>query len=231
MKPFLPAVVTLVVGILVGAWQPRGELLALRAEVDELRGAAKKPCRGATADQLRSLLRAEPPARDDARDEDADAPAGAPEAPTPDGADDADAPEAPEPPAGASPEELRDGMHTALDARRAQARAALAEQSGLEEAQLAEVDRVMDAMNDQLEAEIGRFVDEAVATGNVDRRDMMDFAAEALDIVIAADDGMRKALPAELYDEVDESALDPLSFLEGDTLDALGRLDSVPGLE
>jgi hypothetical protein len=59
----------------------------------------------------------------------------------------------------------------------------------------------------------------------------MDFAAESLDIVIATDDELRKSLPPDLYDKVDDSAVDPLSYLSGDTLDSLERLQDVPGLD
>lgn len=229
MKPFVPAVVALVVGILAGAWQPRGELLALRAEADELRAAAKKPCRdgSVTADRLRSILRAEAPlARAASGDDEPETP----DAPSP--PEDADGPAAPPPAedgAPATPEAMQESLRAAMDARRAQARAALAEQGDLDEAQLAEVDRITAHMNDQLEAEVDRFVDEAVLGGEMGRRDIMDFAAESLDIVIAADDAMRKALPAEVYEDADDAAVDPLSYLEGGTLDALVRLEGVQG--
>ncbi|MFZ5479844.1 MAG: hypothetical protein ACOZNI_23975 [Myxococcota bacterium] len=227
MKPFLPAVAALVVGILLGAWQPRGELLALRAEADTLRAKAERPCRGRAAESIRTILRAEPP--DAPEPDDGEAPA-APATPPPaeDGArieiggealpvEDA--------------EEVKDQMAAALDARRAQALAALAEQADLDEAEIAGIDAVMDDMNRQLEVEVDRFVEEAVARGDVDRRDIMDFAAESLDIVIATDDRLREALGDEVYAEVDDSALDPLSYLSGDTLDSLTRLQDVPGLD
>ena len=60
---------------------------------------------------------------------------------------------------------------------------------------------------------------------------MMDFAAESLDIVIATDDSMRKTLPPEVYDAADDSAVDPLSYLSGDTLGSLERLQGMPGLD
>lgn len=232
MKPFLPAVVALVLGIVLGAWQPRGELLALRAEADALRAEAKKPCRGAAADRIRTILRAEAPVADVQEEEPP-----APDAPEP------EAPDVPDAPAdgvdvraegggpGQTPEDMQKSMHAALDARRAQALAALREQGGLDDAQVAEVDRITADMNAELEAEVERFVAEAVQAGEVDRRDLMDFAAESLDVVIAADDAMRGALPEDVYARVDDSALDPLSYLSGETLDSLARLEGVPGLE
>ncbi|HND34441.1 MAG TPA: hypothetical protein PLA94_30775, partial [Myxococcota bacterium] len=53
MHRFLPAVLALVVGILLGAWQPRGELLRLRSELDASRG---KDCRSDAAASVRDLL-------------------------------------------------------------------------------------------------------------------------------------------------------------------------------
>lgn len=238
MKPFFPAVLALVAGIVLGAWQPRGELLAMRAELDELRTAGGKPCRGNAADGIRTILRAERPeglraerpegvvaSHPEPRAED---PPAAPDLP----ADDQAAPGPDVAPVDeADVAAQADAMAAALDARRAQAMAALTEQADLDDAQVASVNQLMDDMNSQLKAQVDRFVDEAVANNDVDRRDMMDFAAESLDIVIATDDAMRKTLPPEAYDDADDSAVDPLSYLSGETLDALTRLQGMPGLE
>jgi hypothetical protein len=228
MKPFLPAVAALVAGIVLGAWQPRGELLALRAEVDALRAKADKPCRTSAADRIRTILRAEAPVPAAPADEPPAAPASPDVPPAPDAVPAPPVADAPAPP---DPEEVKEQMAAALDARRAQALAALAEQGDLDEEEIAGVNAIVDDMNRQLKVEVDRFVDDALASGDVDRRDVMDFAAESLDIVIATDDKMRGALGVEVYDEVDDSALDPLSYLSGDTLDALARLQDVPAFD
>ncbi|MES2639814.1 MAG: hypothetical protein V4850_10035 [Myxococcota bacterium] len=231
MKPFFPAVVALVAGIVLGAWQPRGELLSMRAELDTLKAAGGKPCRSGAADSIRSILRADPSTfeasgadrkvRNVGGPDDAEvAEIGEEGAPPTDGA----IPEAP-----ANAEQLRDTMNAALDARRAQALAALVEQGGLEDAEVAAVTDAMDQMNRELKTEVNAFVDAAVASGEVDRRDVMEFAAGALDIVIAADDRLQKAVPADVYAEVDDAAVDPFSYLSGDALDALVRLEGVAG--
>jgi hypothetical protein len=232
LKPFFPAVVALVAGIVLGAWQPRGELLSMRAELDTLKAAGGKPCRSGAADSIRSILRADPSTfeasganrkvrnvggPDDAEVAEVAEGEGAP--PT-----DVATPEAP-----ANAKQLRDTMNTALDARRAQALAALVEQGGLEDAEVAAVTDAMDQMNRELKTEVDAFVDAAVASGEVDRRDVMEFAAGALDIVIAADDRLQKAVPADVYAEVDDAAVDPFSYLSGDALDALVRLEGVAG--
>lgn len=223
----------MVVGIVLGAWQPRGELLSLRAELDQLRAHGGKPCRGGAAESIRSILRADAPdlsldeePADEAPNVDGVATETPAEAPT-DGEAPAEGPtDAPQ-----TPEEMQEGLRAALDARRAQALAALVEQGGLEEEEVDAVNAAMDQMNRELKAEVDAFVTDAASTGEVDRRDVMDFAAEALDIVIAADDRMRHALPADVYAQVDDSAVDPFSYVSGDTLDALARLEGVPVLE
>ena len=232
MKPFFPAVVALVLGIVLGAWQPRGELLEMRAELDALRAEAARSRRGDAARSLRSILRADAPdlavdggprratatpAEGGATGEAAaGAEAGAPA--------DEGAAAATVPPA---PEELQASLRAALDARRAQALAALVEQGGLDDAEADAVDAAMDQMNRELKAEVDAFVAEAVESGEVDRRQLMDFAAETLDIVIAADDRLRQTLPADVYDAVEDGAVDPFSYLSGDTLDGLARLEGV----
>ncbi|MDP2309787.1 MAG: hypothetical protein Q8P18_27450 [Pseudomonadota bacterium] len=232
MKPFFPAVIALVVGIVLGAWQPRGELLTMRSELDALKEAGGKPCRSGAADSIRSILRADPSTFESAgaertvrNVEGADPVEGTDDQP-PTGGENA-APVDGAPPE--TPEQLRAAMNTALDARRGQALAALVEQGGLEDAEVAAVTDAMDQMNRELKTEVDAFVQSAVASGEVDRRDVMDFAAEALDIVIAADDRLQKAVPADVYAEVDEAAVDPFSYLSGDALESLVRLEGVAG--
>jgi hypothetical protein len=233
LKPFFPAVVALVAGIVLGAWQPRGELLAARAELDALRTDHGGPCRGGAADSIRSILHADAPSV-------AEAPSHPHEGRVP-AAIAADEPVVDEPtppadeqpvgadaPADQTPEQMKEAMHTALDARRAQALAALVEQGELSDDEVEAVNTAMDHMNQELASEVDGFVDDALRAGEVDRRDVMDFAADALDIVIAADDDMRKAVPPEVYDEIDDSAVDPFSYVSGDTLDALARLQGMP---
>jgi hypothetical protein len=233
LKPFFPAVAALAIGIVLGAWQPRGELLSLRAEMDALRADRARPCRAGAASSIRQLLRADAgtlgqTAGGQQEDEPAPAPAegGDTDVPADDGPV-ATAPDEPAPPA-QSPEELRAALHTALDARRAQALAALVEQGDLDDDAVAGVNAAADQMNQELKSEIDRFVDDANQAGEVDRRDVMDFAAGALDIVIAADDRMRKVVPEEAYADIDDSAVDPFSYVSGDTLDALERLKDMP---
>ena len=222
MRPFFAAVIALVVGIGLGAWQPRGELLEARAELDALR-AKGGDCRGSAAQSIRSILRADPEGFERDRPIVRNT---APTDPEPEATPEPVPEEAPtEGPQ--TPEQMRDAMHTALDARRAQALAALAEQADLDDTQVDAVEAAMDEMNRALAAEVDRFVADANESGIVERRDLMEFAAESLDIVIAADEQMRKAVPADVYDSIDDSAVDPFSYISGQTLDGLTRLEDI----
>lgn len=230
VRNFVLAVAALVVGLVVGAWGPRGELLRVRSELDELRQKQARCSRGTAAQGIRELLRAEPTAPDGGpeRRPGRHARARAPEpdeAPAGGGA----APQA-APGGGTAPQTAEDAEKaaaTALDARRAQARAALAEQADLDDAQLAEIDRITDEMNARLKKQVDELVADSVEHGDVDRRQMMDFAAESLDAVIAADDQLRATLPADVYAGVDDEAVDPFSYISGDTITGLSELQDM----
>lgn len=235
VKSFVPAVLALVIGILIGSWQPRGELLAAREEMDALRAKAKSSdCRGGRAiEGIRDILHARAPDSDVAE-------------PTDDGQksgfhfQSGDKPPGDQPPVEANggqpdlpatPEEVQKqvaAMQAALDARRSQAMAALNEQADLSDEQSAAVDSAMAEMNTQLKAE----VDALVATANdgdvIERRDLMEFAANSLDTVIVADDKLRDIIPAEVYDTLDTEAVDPFSYLSGDAVQSLSKLQALP---
>lgn len=222
MKHFVPVVVALVVGIVLGAWQPRGELLTMRAENDTLRAriAAAERGRG-PMEGFRALLGAERSAvaAPDARTPDAPA---APDAEPADGtptaaSSPADAPDDDAHEQALSPRSL-DEMQAALDARRAQAMAALTEQADLSDADAARVDAAMDEMNAQLKVEVDRMVAQMADGHEPDRRDMMELAANGLDIALAADDKLRAVIPAEVYATLDPEAVDPFSYVSGEAL-------------
>ncbi len=226
MRPFLPAIFTLALGMVLGAWQPRGELLTARAELAAL---AEQPCRRSAADRVRSMLSGDraalsPETRFGIQDAPgADAPA------TDDaGADDGTSPEAsaegatPTPLAPEDLEDEREMMADALAVRRSQARAALAEQADLGDDELAEVDAIMDEMNRKLKVEVDRFVEDALERGTLERRDMMEIAAVSLDTVIAADDDLAELLPDGV--KIDDEARDPFSYLDAAAVERLVEL-------
>lgn len=222
MNTFVACACALVVGVLIGASQPRGELLRLRGELSDLRKETAKCRRAGAAAGIRQILNAEAPRADAAP-----APG-----PTPAQGVHIELGEDPAPAEGAAEgEESLDAALAALDARRAQARAALAEAADLDEAQLGTVDAAVDKMNGRIAAEVERFVAQTLADGELDRRETMDFAAEALDIVIEADDGIRAAIPAEVYATLEDSAVDPFSYLSAEALTALMKLEGVADAE
>lgn len=227
MRVFLPVALALVAGLLIGAWRPRSEVLELRAEIEALRLEARRG-RPSAADGLREVFRAPPPAvpsargRDAPTDGEARAPAGG----------EAEAMEV-EQGAGGSPvgtEEDFEAFKTGLDARAAQARAALVEQGDLDDETLATVDEVVARMNAELRDAVDDFVAEALEHGEVDRRMMMELGAEALDIAIAADDGLREALPEEVYARLDDAVVDPFSYIDGSAAESLRRVQDLPGI-
>jgi hypothetical protein len=91
------------------------------------------------------------------------------------------------------------------------------------------IDEATATMNQKLAKLVDELVTETNEVGEVDRRMMLGFAAEALDVVIEADDRLQAALPDDV--DIDDALLDPLSYLSGDTLQALERLERLPGVE
>jgi len=229
MRYFVPMVVALVVGIVAGSWQPRGELLELREEADTLRKRAARPCRQGGAGSLSEIFRMpEEGSRSEAPSDPEPAP-DAPTGPVP-GDDGAPAPD-PAPADPATREDTVAALKAGLDARRAQALQSLVEQAELDDEQVAEVDAVMDRMNADLKQAVDEMVQEVLANGEVDRREMMEFGADALDIVLEADDRMREILPEDVYASVDDASVDPFSYVSGDTLASAVRLEGLKGFE
>ena len=120
-----------------------------------------------------------------------------------------------------------EAMRDALDARAAQARAALLEQADPTDEELAALDAAVDKMNTRLKAQVDAFVASVEAGGEPDRRELMEFAAEALDAVIEADDAFVGALPEDVRESVDAEVVDPFSYIDGETLESLARLEGL----
>lgn len=228
-RTFLLSAAALVLGTLIGAFQPRGELLALREKVADLERRSREAQRGAAGAGLREFFRAPPAAAD--RDP---APAPAPgeisaDGPAPEGTPPAEAAEAnaantPAERTGPSADDV-ESMVAALDARAAQARAALMEQADLDDEQLDAIDDAMERMNEKLKRQVDAFAQSVEAGAEPDRRELMEFAAEALDAVIEADDAIVANIPGSVRAEMDEEALDPMSFISGETLAAIATLE------
>ncbi len=121
-------------------------------------------------------------------------------------------------------EEL-DLMATAQDLRRAQARAALLEQTDLDDDELQNFDDAVGAMNEDLVELAGGFVDQLEDQQDISRKDMMVFAADMLDVMIVAEESFEDTFDGQDLDAIDEEAIDPFSYIAPELIDILGELD------
>ncbi len=113
---------------------------------------------------------------------------------------------------------------TALELRRAQARAALVEDAEPDETQLESIDIAVNEMNESLN-DLAEELTTMIADGEEPtRRDAMEFAAEALDTMLLAEDAMRGALDPDQLDVLDDGSLDPFSYVDPSLVDALEKL-------
>lgn len=228
MKNFLGIIVALVVGIVLGAFQPRGEVLELRQKLDEANAAAARRSKGVGLDQIRSMFQpgggeteeAAPKRHGTTHKVDEPSPSAEPTGPSRD-------PDAP-----MRPEDMKKQlaeMQAAMDARRAHALEALVEQAALTDEQVGKVDDIFDQMNDSLKKEVDAFVARATTDGDVSRRDFMELGADALDTVLATDDAIRGAIGEEAYNGLGDELTDPLSYVDGTTVESLGQIANLPG--
>lgn len=127
--------------------------------------------------------------------------------------------------AAANNEEELDLARAALDLRRTQARAALLEDTDAEDEQMEQFDTAVDAMNDvllDLTEEMTEMVEGGAKPG---RREAMEFAADALDALLSAEDNMRSSFDPTQLAEVEDSAIDPFSHIDPAIIDVLEGLD------
>lgn len=230
MKNFVGIVVALVAGIVLGAFQPRGELLELRQRLDEANAKAARPCKAAGIDQIRSMFQTAG-ADEGAPDPKADAPPPTPDEgpPPPPGDMRAVTGQPGQPPDPAQMKKQLAELQAALDARRAHAIEALTEQADLSDDQVAQVDALFDTMNDNLKREVDDFVAQATKEGEVSRRDFLELGADALDTVIATDDALRGVVGEEAYKGLSDEVTDPMSYVDGTTMSSLSQVAELPG--
>lgn len=118
-----------------------------------------------------------------------------------------------------------EAARTALELRRAQARAALVEGAEPSQDQLDDIDQAVQDMNDSLLALSGELTEMLEGGEEPERRQAMAFAAEALDTMITAEDQFRDTLSQEQIEALDDQALDPFSYISPDIIDTLESLD------
>lgn len=114
---------------------------------------------------------------------------------------------------------------TALELRRAQARAALVEGADPSTDQLEDIDQAVQDMNDSLLALSGELSEMLESGEEPERRQAMSFAAEALDTMLTAEDTFRDTLTTDQIDALEDQALDPFSYISPDIVNTLQNLD------
>jgi hypothetical protein len=227
-KHLLLAAVALVFGLVIGGLGPRSEVRALQARVDELEAA---PRRGGA--QVTSLFRGRmweneasgSPAPEPSAD--VVAPSPEPAAEPSDAEPPSQVPSSPPSGPGDAPplddhaaEQIKEG----LQIRRAQAIAALREQAGATEDQMADVDEIVDQMNADLAAVAETWV-AATGEGDLSRRDMMLLASETLDVLIDTEDALYGTFSSEQRASLSEEILDPTAYVDGSVVDRFAELE------
>ena len=221
------AAVALVAGLVIGGLGPRQEARRLREALDAAPEVADCPTdRAEISPQIAGVFRGRPlDHRLPVGAPDEQGRTGAPDEPVAaTGSPGAEGGEGDEVAAAIEdPEEAIRLAKQAMELRRAQARQALIE-AGATPAQLAAVDRAMAEMNDRLTALTEEFVGTIEAGEQPDRREMMLFAADTLDALITSEDALYSTFDAETRAALDETALDPFSYVDGRVVEQLATL-------
>lgn len=112
-------------------------------------------------------------------------------------------------------------LREALDARAAQARAALFEDAAPRGAQMEAIDQAILDMNDQLFTTLRDALEGGAPGEPLSRREMMGLGAEVFDILVTAEDRMLDVLTPDQRQRVREEATDPTSFFDPGLIDLL----------
>lgn len=126
------------------------------------------------------------------------------------------------------PEDPVEAAREVMELRRTQARAALMEDIDPSPTQEAEMDRILDDMNGRLQGLAEDIVAEFQAGPDASqRRVFMEFAAEGLDIVMEAEDGLLGTMTPEQLEQVREETTDPTAFVDPALVDVLAELEGL----
>jgi hypothetical protein len=244
MKEVLIAAVALLLGLVLGGIGPRSQIKVFEDKLDD-RVSAAQNCRSGVGRDLAAFMgsgvgggasaqpaRDSPPSAATGESEDdavAVVPEPAAEADTAGGLVVESAPPRDE---GSDDEPEEEGRadkiaaaRTALELRRTQARAALLEHTDADDEQLQTFDSAVESMNSVLlgmSDELSEMLEAGTEPG---RRDAMEFAADALDTLLAAEDAMRASFDADQLEGLPDSAVDPFSYVDPDIVDVLAELE------
>jgi len=244
MKQVAIAAVALILGIVIGGLGPRQDLRALERKVADLT-FSEEQCRSTLGADLAAFMRNGAGGR-------SSAPSARPAEPKTNPLGDRDpdvlAEENPEAAELAEaiaaeqeamneevaenleniPSEELELARTALELRRAQARAAIVEDARPDDTQMETIDSAVQEMNDSLMGMADELVTMLDSGEEPTRREAMEFAADALDTMLVAEDAMRGALDDDQLDSLDDAALDPFSYVSPDLVDLLEGLGATP---
>ena len=229
MKYAIAAVVAVLLGLVLGGLGPRAEVRALEDRIAELE---KKDCKSGVGAGLASMFGNRPLMDEFAGGRrEIELPEAAPE-PEEDGAvpqkedgiviDFGDGPTKVD-----SPEQAKAMAKEALEIRRTAARAALEEDAEPDEEQMQQFDDAVAEMNASLMALAEEVVARAESGDVPERRDMMVFAADSLDIMIAAEDCIEGSFTEEQLAAMEDGSVDPFSDVDPELVDVLGKLDGL----
>ncbi|MEQ1567901.1 MAG: hypothetical protein ABMA64_19840 [Myxococcota bacterium] len=213
-KHLVAVVAALVLGLVIGGFGPRREVRQLRRDVQVAeRGGRRDVGKQLFGEVLQPrVTAADPPNQDEPTELPPDAADGPEPAPRSDRRSTRGS--------GPDPQSLEQ-MKQALDLRQAQARAALLEQAEPTDEQLAQIDSIFADMNHELHG----LAEELVAIGTPERREMMVFGADALDVLIDAEESLRGVLEPDQLAELADEALDPTAYVDGTVVDVMAQLD------
>jgi len=239
-KIVVAAGVALVAGLVVGGMGPRAELRALQVRMDAMQevdcGPNRLPAELAGVLQGRPWEDGAPPSprtgRTEPEREEEPEPVGRPPRPSSDGAEvvvvgedgreriltEDDREEV---------VENLDMAREAIEIRNRQAWRALDEQVRPTPEQRARIETAVADMNAELVNVADALVQTVEGGEPPERRDMMVFAADALETMIATEDAIYNSLTPEQRLDVDDKVLDPTSYVDASVVDVLQSLEDL----
>ncbi len=123
--------------------------------------------------------------------------------------------------------ESLDAARDAIEIRNRQAWRALDEQVDPSPEQRVVIEQAVDDMNAEL-VNVANALVQTVQDGQPpERRDMMVFAADALETMIATEDAIYDSLTPEQLADVDAEVLDPTSYVDASVIDVLRAIEDL----